>query len=95
MCKVAERSVHQRVIYPAHSRPLQALERGDPKAALRVLQQELGGLQVKWEQRLHALAGCLLCTSSEALQKHVGWFGTKDHKNREQLLRDLQAPLSP
>ena len=74
--------------------PMQALERGDPSTALRVLQRELGALKIGWEQRLHALAGCLLCTTGEALRQHVGWFGTEDNRNREQLLRDLQAPSS-
>ena len=70
---------------------VQELERGNYGAALTSLQQDLGSLNVFGEERLHQLAGCMLCNSPQALHEHLLWPGTADNKNRKQLLRELQV----
>lgn len=69
---------------------LQDLNEGHVNSALQVLQQDLADLKIQRPQ-LHKLAGCLLCTSQQALVDHIAWAGTKGFKNREKLLRDLQV----
>ena len=69
---------------------VQSLIGGNVSAALQVLQQDLAGLNIR-QERLHTLAGCMLCMTPESLRRHVDWPGTKGHRNREQLLRDIQV----
>ena len=70
---------------------LQDVEKGNYSAALNSLQHDLGSINIFAEERLHQLAGCMLCNSPQALQEHLLWPGTADNKNRKQLLRDLQV----
>ena len=70
---------------------MQHLENGDSRAALKALQQDLGTLKAFREERLHQLAGCMLCTSSQSLKDNLNWPGRQDNMNRKQLLRDLQV----
>lgn len=72
---------------------MQHLEKGDSAEAMKVLQRELGILKVDWEARLHKLAGCMLCTTPESLREHLNWPGSRDSKNRKELLKELQVSV--
>ena len=72
---------------------VQSLNGGNVSAALQVLQKDLASLNIR-QERLHTLAGCMLCMPPESLRRHVDWPGPKGPRNRQQLLRDIPVSCS-